>query len=960
MMKIFSHSLRSSRGQAKIGLVPQVRLEAGHHDVPRGLAKQLLRRDAAFQHSRLTGGSLPEAFRAARHGRIAYASDGSDVVSNDVRYDHADTLLAAKAHPIEVRAQHLDDLLGNEIFHWWFSRMHARVMDGLGSTSPLGRYDRHDPYVAVLEPVFALYKGSRDALLYERIDAAIDQCGVRQCEQIFHWISLHDTYDRDDGNALLLHEEFGRVPLGTLWFHLRARFDGQHDSAFTWSYILDQDFRRVLPAAHFPRPVARYQLVYENWEHMTQLYESVDGRPVVYRALHLQANDLADLMQSARMLSQLSWFQDVGIPNVNEASDLMIECYELFAQLIDRSRELSDADVTFLGDSFVSFAHALHEHAFFTRYGETVCEWSVGLAKLGIQYRCLEADGYSIPLAYHPSGLCLRLMGELFHRGDFRAMHRIGAAWPMPWFQEYLQQDHVRVTPETLQLLATSIITQDDARQRFVSAMGHKRIGKNSAQIQRGALGFLLLRGDAPVDVAAAMDVWMGALPAPTKSVAGEWRDLGSLALAMRSNSTLAHATWAQVRPHETVAQIRTQFNKALLESLYPVLAMDAEARVRFEQSVAQHPGFWFAQNFVYHMASVASFSQTAGRQAARALLDDILQSPIVDDQVQSMQRYEYLEDILPEEAAQHWREGNRRYDVSEIRLPTQIRPEDLVFESARGARHRIFAHLEVPSSRMRGQPVEVYRTLLGEQMAFVALDDAVRGEMNAALDQYAELLRVFERAQFADRESYVAAARNVLTALRTHRRVLRDTDAERLLGTMRYLQEFLAHAGNLPRNARQVRGYIEVTDQPPPMMVRGIYPSATCQTCTNASGFNGEGQIVNPMRFGQFRLANFYDTSNGEPRLAARMMIEVSLGEHVDDVVILGDNNYDGGDPLAMIALKYGVRHYTADHMRLDPSSALYLLDERSAVTSDDRPILPIELPEDNAAIYRDDGRPH
>jgi len=181
------------------------------------------------------------------------------------------------------------------------------------------------------------------------------------------------------------------------------------------------------------------------------------------------------------------------------------------------------------------------------------------------------------------------------------------------------------------------------------------------------------------------------------------------------------------------------------------------------------------------------------------------------------------------------------------------------------------------------------------------------------------------------------------------------------LTETAVYWKEFCAHLTSTGTNMREITGRIDITDAPPDLLLRGLYPTETCQSTRAGTSNNEAGQLVNPIRFGQFRLANLVEVNGDTERITARLLIEVTPTSY-EDVALLTDNLYDGGDPLAAIVLKQGVRHYVRTHLQLDPAHDLYFLDEREPVTADGEVITPIAA-EDffaHAELYRDYGIAH
>ena len=77
-------------------------------------------------------------------------------------------------------------------------------------------------------------------------------------------------------------------------------------------------------------------------------------------------------------------------------------------------------------------------------------------------------------------------------------------------------------------------------------------------------------------------------------------------------------------------------------------------------------------------------------------------------------------------------------------------------------------------------------------------------------------------------------------------------------------LTDFLKQVDDIGKQKPDIEGYIEFTDAPQKMMVRGLYPSKTCQRATEPTGSNESGELVNPIIYGQMLLGNFVSTEGG------------------------------------------------------------------------------------------------
>lgn len=413
----------------------------------------------------------------------------------------------------------------------------------------------------------------------------------------------------------------------------------------------------------------------------------------------------------------------------------------------------------------------------------------------------------------------------------------------------------------------------------------------------------------------------------------------------------------------EEIHRLRDSFSKRLLDPLMTTLELSDSEKEKLLEIYRNNSELFAQNNFFHYLGIAAQFSDETGLSALQIFTDQLLGARIEEGQIVIKERYDYLQSMgVPPSLIEKWGK-TRRYSLREIVESLGIvTPE----QRRRGAYQQTLKKLQGAFALPSGAFTTYFPTSLKEVERLLHqqwLTDKVAEALKPKLPDFRRVLSLFANTLVMMHEEKPVNQQSVQGIIRffsDHASLLRTLLPETYLELIPLFKTLIKSLEEINQAKKTMipDGHVEITADPTVFMVRGLYPTLTCQRPTEPTTNNTSGELVNPMIYGQFLIANLVLPQAGEKRIGGRMIIELGFNKgrerkRRNRISLRGDNLYSD-------ELRFG--EWLQQAVRLDgislqiPNEEIYLPDGKH---HQEKPFPSIDLenifPDRQIHIYRD-----
>lgn len=348
------------------------------------------------------------------------------------------------------------------------------------------------------------------------------------------------------------------------------------------------------------------------------------------------------------------------------------------------------------------------------------------------------------------------------------------------------------------------------------------------------------------------------------------------------------------------IEELRLAFSKKLLDPFMSQMNLTDSEKATLQEQYLRNPQAFNQNNFFHYLGIAAQFSNPTGISALRFFTHQLLQAEIKADVLILNGRYKYLESLgIPIRLINRWKTA-RKYSLKEIVENIGIiNPEERLQGIYQETLKKLQGALGLSSGAFTikfPHSVEEVETLLHQQW----LTSKIRETFAEKISEFQKILSLFANTLMAMHHKKTVNQQSVQFMIRffsDHASALKNFLPPTYLEViplfkilMRSLEEI-----NQAKKSTIPEGYVEITADPTLFMVRGLHPTLTCQRPTEPTSNNESGELVNPMIYGQFMLANLTIFQGGEQRVLGRMILELGFEKRAkrDRISLRGDNLY-------------------------------------------------------------------